>query len=210
MVPDGARRYSPAVISAVVLAAGASTRFGRTKQLALLGGEPLVQHVVDAAAEAGIDEIVVVLGHEAEAVQAGMRLPPTGRLVVNARFAEGQSTSLGAGLRACHPCSEAAVVLLADQPGIRPEHVRALVAGFRDSGSEVVRLRFRDAPGPALLARRTWPEVSALSGDTGARALFSQHPERIRWVSVDEDAPRDIDLPEDLDRARTSERPGPW
>ncbi len=210
MVPDGPRRYSPAVISAVVLAAGTSTRFGRTKQLVVLGGKPLVQHVVDAAASADVDEIVLVLGHDAEAVQANVQLPSTARVVMNPRFAEGQSTSLTAGLTACDLSSEAAVILLADQPGIRHEHLRALLAAFRETGSEIVRLRFRDGPGPALLARATWPEVTALTGDTGARALFSEHPERIHWVPVDEDAPPDVDVPEDLDRSRTSERPGPW
>jgi len=95
----------------------------------------------------------------------------------------------------------AAVILLADQPGIRVEHVEALVSAFRDADGEIVRLRFRDAPGPALLARSVWPEASALTGDAGARALFDARPGRVRWVTVEEDAPPDIDLPEDLDRA---------
>jgi molybdenum cofactor cytidylyltransferase len=189
------------VISAVVLAAGEATRFGRTKQLVALRGRPLVQHAVDAAAEAGVDEIVVVLGHDAERVRATLELPPAAHAVVNPRFAQGQSTSLAAGLAACDPTCEAAVVLLADQPGIRADHIYALVSGFRDTGGPVVRLRFRDGPGPALLARRVWPEVSELTGDTGARALAEARPELVRWIDVDEDAPADVDLPEDLGRA---------
>jgi CTP:molybdopterin cytidylyltransferase MocA len=189
------------VISAVVLAAGEATRFGRTKQLVALRGKPLVQHAVDAAAEAGVDEIVVVLGHDAERVRAALELPPAARPVVNPGFAQGQSTSLAAGLAACDPSSEAAVVLLADQPGIRGDHVRALVAGFRDTGGPVVRLRFRQGPGPALLARTVWPQASELTGDTGARALFEARPGLVRWVAVDQDAPVDVDLPEDLGRA---------
>jgi len=186
------------VISAVVLAAGTSTRFGRPKQLEPLGGVPLVQHVVDAAAGGGVDEIVVVLGHDAEAVRDALHLPPNGRAVVNPRFAQGQSTSIAAGLGACDPSSEAAVVLMADQPSISPRHVRALLEGFTDTGAEIVRLGFRDGPGPALLARSVWPEVAALTGDIGARALFEARPEHIRWVHVDEDAPPDVDRPEDL------------
>lgn len=198
------------MISAVVLAAGAATRFGRTKQLEPLGGVPLVQHVVDAAAGGGVDEVVVVLGHDAEAIRAALRLPPSGRSVLNPRFAQGQSTSVAAGLGACDPSSEAAVVLMADQPGISPRHVRALVDAFADTGAEIVRLAFRDGPGPALLARSVWPEVAALTGDTGARALFDAWWERIRWVRLDEDAPPDIDRPQDVPGARTPERPGPW
>lgn len=189
------------MISAVVLAAGASTRFGRTKQLARIAGRPLVQHVVETAAAAGVDEVVVVLGHEAEAIGSVLELPVIGRAVVNPRFAEGQATSLAAGLAGCDPSSEAAVILLADQPGIRVEHVRALMTAFLDAGDEIVRLRFRDAPGPALLARSVWSEASALTGDTGARALADAQPRRVRWVPLDEDAPPDVDRPEDLERA---------
>jgi CTP:molybdopterin cytidylyltransferase MocA len=189
------------MISAVVLAAGASTRFGAIKQLARVRGRTLLQHVVDTAAAAGLDEVIVVLGHEAAAVAATLDLPPGARTVVNPAFAEGQSTSLATGLAACDASSEAAVILLADQPGIATEHVRALAAAFRERGGEIVRLRFRDAPGPTLLARSVWTDVRSLAGDTGARALADAQPERVRWVDVDAEAPTDVDRPEDLPRA---------
>ena len=70
------------------------------------------------------------------------------------------------------PQSEAAVVLLADQPGIRARHVRSLVTAFETDPAEILRIRFRDGPGPAILARSVWDEAMALTGDTGARALF--------------------------------------
>jgi molybdenum cofactor cytidylyltransferase len=185
----------------VVLAAGASTRFGSAKQLARLRGKTLVQHAVDAAIDAGPGEVVVVLGREADAVEASLTLSTPARIVRNPRYAEGQSTSLTAGLRACDPGSRAAIVLLADQPGIRSEHVRALASAFVERPCDAVRLRFRDGPGPALLARSLWPEVMQLSGDVGARALLDAQPERVRWLHVDEDAPRDVNTPEDLERA---------
>lgn len=194
--PDGAR----VVISAVVLAAGAGTRFGATKQLRAIRGKPLVQHAVDAASPV-VDEVVVVLGHDAGAVEAALALPSNARSVRNPRYAEGQSTSLAAGLSACAPGSEAAVVLLADQPGIEDRHVRSLVEAFLATGTPILRIRFRDGPGPALLARSVWPETERLTGDVGARALFDAEPERVRWVSIDEDAPPDVDTREDLDRA---------
>jgi molybdenum cofactor cytidylyltransferase len=188
------------VISAVVLAAGSSTRFEATKQLAVVRGKTLVQHAVDAAACA-VGEVIVVLGHDADAIEAGLALPPNARLVRNARFAEGQSTSLAAGIAACAPGSEAAVVLLGDQPGIREDHVRALATVFEDTGAEILRLRFRDGPGPTLLARAVWSELEAIAGDVGARALFDADPGRVRWIAVDEDVPADVDSPEDLERA---------
>jgi len=148
-----------------------------------------------------VGEVIVVLGHDVDAVEATLVLPASGRVVLNPRHAEGQSTSLAAGLAACAPSSAAAVVLLGDQPGIREDHVRALVAAFEDSRDEVLRLRFRDGPGPALLARPVWPELTALAGDVGARALLDADPERVRWVPVDEDVPPDVDALGDLERA---------
>ncbi len=188
-----------AVISAIVLAAGTSTRFGATKQLEIVRGKTLVQHTVDAASPL-VDEVIVVLGHDAGAVGSSLELPANARTVRNPRYAEGQSSSLTAGLAACAPGSEAAVVLLGDQPGIRVDHVRTLVTAFADTRAEVLRLRFRDGPGPALIARTAWPELQALTGDIGARAILDADPERIRWVDVDEDRPPDVDAPGDLER----------
>ena len=189
------------MISALVLAAGEGRRFGGTKQIQVVRGKPLAQHAVDAATAADVDEIVVVLGHDALRVRDALELPPGSRYVINDRYAEGQATSLGAGLRALDPASEAAVVLLADQPGIQARHVTALVSAFGDGAPEVVRIRFRDAPGPALLARSVWDEAAELRGDRGARALFDARPERVRWVDLDENAPVDVDRQADLGRA---------
>ncbi len=183
-------------VAGIVLAAGTSSRFGRTKQAVEVGGRPLVQHAVDALAGAGVDELVVVLGHDAETVRAVLRLPPNGRTVLNPDFARGQSTSLAAGLRAASPACVGAVVLLADQPGITAEHVRMLVERFLAERPPIARLRFRDGPGPAVLGAEVWPEAMELSGDTGARELMARH--RVLAVDVDELVPPDVDRPEDL------------
>jgi len=189
------------MISAIVLAAGEGRRFGGTKQLEIVSGKPLVQYAVDAAAGAGVGEIVVVLGHDAERVRDALELPETARIVVNDRYAQGQSTSLAAGLDALDDSSDAAVVLLADQPGITAEDVRALARMYALRRAPVVRLRFRNGPGPALLSREVWREVLVLQGDTGARALIDAHPELVEEIHVDEDAPVDVDVREDLERA---------
>ncbi len=112
------------MISGIVLAAGSSSRLGRPKQLLELAGKLVLQHVVDAAAAAPLDEILVVLGHSAGEVADRLALPAHGRVVLNPDHALGQSTSLQAGLRAAAPGADAAVVLLGDQPGIRPEAIR--------------------------------------------------------------------------------------
>jgi molybdenum cofactor cytidylyltransferase len=186
------------VIAAVVLAAGAGSRFGGTKQLAPLDGKPLVQHAVDAARAAGLAEIVVVVGHDADAVARAAGSDVS--IVRNPRYAEGQATSLTAGLDALGDDVDAAVVLLADQPRITGEMVRNLLEAASFRTEPIVRLRFVDGPGPALLRRSVWSDVRALEGDTGARALAVRRPDLVFDAFVATPAPGDVDTPEDLDR----------
>jgi molybdenum cofactor cytidylyltransferase len=187
------------VISGVVLAAGTASRFGTTKQLASLDGRPLLLHAIDALRDGGVDEILVVTGHDAEAVEAAV--PPDVRAVRNDAYRQGQATSLAAALHDVDPGSEAAVVLLADQPGVLGVEVRALIDRYRSTRARVVRLRYADGPGPALLSREVYAEAGHLHGDVGARVLFASHPEWIEEVAVDRPTPRDVDVPADLDLA---------
>lgn len=189
------------MISGIVLAAGEGRRFGGTKQLEILAGRPLAQHAVDALEASGVDEIVVVTGHDADAVESALELPATGRFVRNSTYRDGQATSLAAALHAADDSSEAAVVLMADQPGITASDVRALIERFRASRKRIVRLRFTDGPGPALLSREIYGEAGHLHGDVGARVLMASHPEWIDDVDLDRAAPRDIDTPADLGQA---------
>jgi molybdenum cofactor cytidylyltransferase len=157
-----------------------------------------VQHPVDTLEEAGVDEIIIVVGHDARAVREALRLPANARVVENLAHAQGQATSLAAALRSADERSDGAVVLLADQPGITVQHVRALMQAFEDRRSGIVRLRFRDGPGPALLGRDVWPAAMQLKGDVGARDLIDSNADAVREVLLDEARPPDIDTPEDL------------
>ncbi len=195
------------MISGIVLAAGTSSRFGETKQLVELDGKPIVQHAVDAASAAGLDEIIVVLGHDADLVEKALRLPKGGRTVTNLEYEEGQSSSLAAGLAAADPSSEAAIVLLADQPGMREEVMRRLAGAYRERRARIVRARFRNAPGPALLSREIWPEIAAVTGDTGARELIATHPEWVEELDIEADAPPDIDTWTDYEAAHHHPEP---
>jgi molybdenum cofactor cytidylyltransferase len=190
------------VISGVVLAAGTGTRFGGTKQLEVVAGRPLAQHAIDALAAAGLDEILVVTGHDAETVEAGLALPSGARFVRNPRFRDGQSGSLAAAFHEIAEDSEAAVVLMADQPGVTPEVVTSLIARFRGTRKQIVRAAYRDGPGPALLSREIYAEAGHLHGDVGARVLMASHPEWVEDVAIDADVPRDIDTRDDLPTSR--------
>jgi molybdenum cofactor cytidylyltransferase len=182
------------MISGIVLAAGMSERFGSTKQLAPVEGRPLVLHAIDALRD--LDEILVVTGHEAETVEA--LLPADVTAVRNPNYRNGQATSLAVALHDVDDRSEAAVVLMADQPGITTDDVARLVERFGQTRARIVRLRFSDGPGPALLSREIFAEAGHLHGDAGARVLIASHPEWVEEVPVDRPAPHDIDEPDDL------------
>lgn len=186
------------MISGVVLAAGSATRFGATKQVVPFRGKPLVQHPVDSLASAGVGEIVVVTGHDADAVERTAHLPPQGRFVRNPDHRTGQASSLAAGLGALRDSSEAAVVLLADQPGVTDAEVRALIDAFTRSRARIVRIAYTDAPGPALLSREIYTLAAHLEGDVGARELIASHPDWVEEVEVPFAAPPDVDRREDL------------
>ena len=194
------------MIAAVVRAAGAGSRFGAPKQLELVGGRALVRHAVDAARHAGIELVVVVVGHDADAVIAAAG--DGVEIVRNDRWIDGQSTSLRAGLDALDDRVEAAVVLLADQPGVAAEHVGALLDAAGARPEPIVRLRFADGPGPALLRRAIWDDVRELSGDTGARAVAERRPDLVFEATIASAAPIDVDTPGDLDRVRGDGEPG--
>jgi molybdenum cofactor cytidylyltransferase len=191
------------VIAGIVLAAGTSSRMGRAKLLLPLAGRPVLQHVLDALADAPVDEIVVVLGPEPGVVKAAVIRPPRARFVVNGRYAEGQSTSLRAGLSAASEEVEAAIVLLGDQPGIRSDAIAALAAAFLENpqGPGVVQATYGGRQGhPTLLARTVWREIIAGPADEGAREWIGRHPDRRRQVEVGGRIPEDIDTPQDYER----------
>ncbi len=194
------------MITAVVLAAGSSTRMGRPKLLLPLAGKPIVRHVVDAALGAPVDEVVVVLGAGADAVRTTLQTGGRVRFTVNERHSEGQSTSLRAGLAAADPAAEAAVILLGDQPSVATASIRAVVEAFRDPGEtgtpEAVQAAYGGRPAhPTLFARDVWDEVVG-EGDHGARTWLRKHPGRRLLVEVGGEPPPDVDTPDDYELMR--------
>lgn len=187
------------LISGVILAAGASTRMGRPKQLLPLDGRPLLQHVVDVAVAACLDEVILVLGHRASEIRDALGLPARVCVVVNEQYAQGQSTSLRAGIRSANPNADAAAVLLGDQPGVTADLIEAVATTFHTGNARIVRPVYADAKGgrvpghPVFLAREIWPEIEALRGDHGARVLLDVHPDWLCEVLVPGPRPRDID-----------------
>lgn len=188
--------------AAVVLAAGAASRFGSPKLLARLEGRPLLQHVLDAVASAGLDEVVVVLGRAAGEIERAIAWRAE-RRVVNPHPEEGLSSSLRVGLAALGPDAEGALVLLGDQPRLRPEVIGRLLgaaAGPESAGRLIVVPRYTGGGGanPALLRRAAWPLADGLTGDRGMGPVIAAHPELVHEVPVVGENP-DVDTREDLE-----------
>ncbi|MBI3457388.1 MAG: nucleotidyltransferase family protein [Candidatus Rokubacteria bacterium] len=190
-------------MAAVVLAAGMSSRMGRQKLLLPMEeGRPLIRLSVERVLAAGLDDVVIVLGREAEAVAAALAGLPV-RMVLNPHYAEGQSTSLRAGLDALPPEAEAAVIALGDQPLPDPALIRRLVAAFRANGRPIVVPCYRDGRGnPVLFAASLFDELRAVGGDQGGRAVIARDPARVAEVAVDGPMPPDVDTWTDYEALR--------
>ncbi|MET8145134.1 nucleotidyltransferase family protein [Sphaerisporangium sp. NPDC005288] len=181
-------------VAGLLLAAGGGSRFGAPKALVEYAGERLADRGVRLLRDGGCDPVLVVLG----AAPAGV---PGAVEVHNPHWATGMGSSLRAGLAAVPGEAGAVVVALADQPLIRPEAVRRLVAAFR-AGATVAVAAYGGAPrNPVLIAREHFAEVGALAeGDVGARPFLRAHPELVTPVPCDDAGdPADVDTPGDLD-----------
>jgi molybdenum cofactor cytidylyltransferase len=160
---------------------------------------------VDAALAGALDEVVIVLGHAAPEVEAAVSPNERVHFALNADFVQGQSTSLRVGLRATAPEAGAAVILLGDQPGVRPDAIQAVAAAWRGGAGPVVQAAYTGLPAhPTLFDRAVWIELENLSGDEGARSLLVRHPEWRSRVEVGGEPPADIDTREDYERLRAA------
>ncbi len=201
-------------VAGIVLAAGGSSRMGqgRNKLLECFGERPLVAVAVDALLAAGVRPVVVVTGFEAERVRAALAGRAC-RFVHHAGWAAGMGESIACGMRvlqeeACAP--EAVLLSVGDLPGLRADHVEAILASARSAQGEI-------EPGciavPSFAGRRGHPvlfgaahfaALAGLRGDEGARGVLAANAQAVRRVEASDDAIlRDVDTPEELAAAQT-------
>ncbi|HWM29258.1 MAG TPA: nucleotidyltransferase family protein [Woeseiaceae bacterium] len=186
-------------IFAIVLAAGASSRFGSPKQLEECDGTPLVTRAVQLAENVCGSRTILVAGHEWRAVVHACR-PLRGYFANNARYRSGMAASIACGVRCVAAAADAVLLLLADQPLVTRAHLDVLIAAWRDSPGNIVATRFAETAGPPVIfPRRYFTELCDLQGDAGARSILARAADRVRTVTF-EDASVDIDRPEDLGR----------
>jgi molybdenum cofactor cytidylyltransferase len=185
------------VIAGVLLAAGGASRFGSQKLVAPLGGIAVVRLAALALAP-HVDELIVVVGSEADAVRAVLA-DMTVRLVDNPQWSDGLSTSLQRGVAALPVGTEAVLIALGDQPVIDPAVFVRLLSQWHETARPIVAARYRGILSPpVLLARSIFGEVTVLEGDVGARPIIQREPHRVAFVDIDSDPPRDVDTVPDL------------
>ena len=188
----------------LVLAAGASTRYeGGDKLLMPFKGGTVVGASVRAAFASMLDPVIVVLGFQARQVREALHDQGV-RFIENPRYAEGIGTSLAAGAGELIRDSSvaAAVILLADEPGISPAVIRVVIDAWRDTGSAAVRAAYLDRPGhPVVVDRSLFPLLLRCEGDRGLAAALRREGLPLHTVTIEGPAPVDIDTCEDFERA---------
>ena len=173
------------MISAILLAAGESKRMGRTKLLLKWDQRTIIEKSVDTLLASKIDELIVVLGHQAQAV---LRKLGARRLkaVINHQYRMGMSTSIRRGLGEVGPKSEAILIALADQPFVETDLIDHLIDIYRQNPHGIVLPSYKGGRGhPVILDRfRYGEEMRNLTGDVGCRPILNRHPEDILEVEV--------------------------
>jgi molybdenum cofactor cytidylyltransferase len=189
-------------VSAVVLAAGGSKRFGRTKQLLPLAGTTMIEHVLNVVLASSVDEVVVVVGHSAS--QVAGRIPPGCRTVLNKDWEAGISSSIRAGLEAIDDKAEAALFVLADQPHINSEAIERILHAYHGSAKSIVVPAYRGQSGaPVLFDRSLFSALKALRGDVGGRQIIARFPVQVLTVEMQSSAVLvDVDTPGDYEELR--------
>jgi molybdenum cofactor cytidylyltransferase len=182
---------------AIVLAGGASTRFGSPKQLVRIAGRPLLHAAVTRAAEIAGNALVVVLGSGASEL-APLLKHSTGAIVVNQEWREGLASSIRAGVAKLPGTCAGALLIQTDQPSVSVEDLKRLAGTWRRQPLHIAAALYDGAPGlPAIFPRTLFQELARLRGDAGVRALLRRHSERLVRVAMPS-AAIDIDTPEDL------------
>ena len=189
-----------AFVSGLVLAAGASTRLGRPKQLLPFGTTTLLGTVLaEAKAAAALDEIIVVVGGAAAEVRARVDLDRT-TVVENPEFGTGCSSSYRTGLGALDARAAAAVILLGDQPGVDHTVIDTVADEWRRTRDPVVLTSYRTREGhPLVFARALFDQLAGLQGDKAAWKIVDARRAEIRTVAVDRPHPRDVNTWEEYE-----------
>lgn len=198
----------PGGMVGVVLGAGRSSRFGAPKQLLPFEDTTLLGQVVRNANASNLDQVVVVLGRASEELRASVDF---GRAVVveNTAYGTGCASSLLAGMDAAGESCEALILLLGDQPGVRPEFINFALAEWRRERPWASVTSYREKLGhPFIFAREAFDDLRGLHGDKAVWKLIEAYPDRVLRIEIEAALPPDVDTPEDYEMALAHWRSG--
>lgn len=185
------------MLFAIVLAAGASSRFGATKQLARVGGETMVLRAVRSAEAVCAAQTVLVTGKDWREVAAACE-PLQGFMARNTEFRDGLSSSIRAGIGSVREVAAAVLLVLADQPLVTPGHLHNLAQAWRLAPERIVASGYAGISGPPVIfPRDLFAPLMSLHGDRGARKVIEANRDRLTVIDFPP-AATDIDRPADL------------
>lgn len=177
----------------LILAAGAASRFGSLKQLALIDGKPMLQHCIDTANSLFPDAVYTVLGNQSQQVIDGISGT---HVIINPQWQRGLGSSIAAGTAYLQDHFDAILILLADQPRIKRHHLDQLIGLFK--GEQVACSQYSSHLGvPAMFAKPYFTALSELTGDSGGKVLLESINPAPKSLVMGNVA-TDIDYPEDL------------
>ena len=192
------------LIAAIVLAAGTSSRMGKSKQTLLLSGKPMLEKVLDVYRQAGVGAIIVVLGAGTAEIRRKVNLEKE-TVIINRLYRKGMSGSLRLGLRAAEEKADAVIVALADQPFVTPGTIDIMIKTYARTRAPMVVPVYHGVRGnPVLFDKSVFPEIKRIRGDRGAKSVVERHRDSLKEVPVeDRGVLVDIDTPSDYSKAKS-------
>ncbi|MEE9237932.1 MAG: NTP transferase domain-containing protein, partial [Thermodesulfobacteriota bacterium] len=181
--------------------AGMSKRMDSPKQLLRIGGKPLLQHILDNVDRSAVDEIILVLGFEADSIRRDLS-ENRACIVVNSSYKDGMSTSIQAGIGALNKKTDAVLIILCDQPLIGHQVIDKIISAYKNNDQKIAVPFYKGFRGnPVLIDKSLFPEMMEISGDIGCRAIFGLHPDSILKVPMD-----DLSILVDIDTQQEFEK----
>lgn len=194
----------PSDTRAIILAAGVSSRMGEPKQLLKLGNQTLLNRCIETVSKVPFASMTVVLGAYAQEIIPTLPEDPGVDIFVNPNHRKGLGNSIASSVRHVMESDtpEAVVLILADQPYLKAEHLQTILNRHEPNADEILVSNYQnDLSGPpVLLTARFFPELCKLDGDNGAKAVISRHPEYCTKIDLSDFSPVDIDTAEDYQK----------
>ncbi len=183
-------------ISTIILAAGASTRLGKPKQLVVCQDKSLIRHICDAALQSKVESVYVVLGSQISLIEKNISDLPI-KIIENPHWQTGISSSIRAGIKKLPNTTDAALILLCDQPKVNTSLLNTIIDTYISTKKQIIACKYGDTIGvPALFDKSLFPELLKLEGDYGAKKVIANH-ESDRMIIDFPEGIYDIDSPID-------------